>query len=132
MVKKTKTPKKVYKYVNGIYSIPLYVTKETNTRRLSKLFKVWDYSNDKWCSLTDDDLDGAKAATARAITVVDKKPCILVILVKPITISTIAHEAYHIVEAYSEQFDLNNSNGYTNEAKAYLTGYIAECIYNSK
>lgn len=134
MVKKAKTkytPKKIYKYCSGIYKCPLYVTKETNTAILGRLFKQYDFDIKKWVPFTDN-LTGSKALTAKVKTVAGDKSILLVILVTKVDINTIAHEAYHVTEAYAEHYDLNNDDGYYNEAKAYLTGWVAECIYNSK
>ena len=131
MMKTKGKPKKVYKYCSGIYEIPLYVTKETNPVILAKLFKLYDHDTKKWVPFPADVI-GGKALTAHIRTSKDNICGILVILVKKPDMNTIAHESYHVTETYADHYDLNTDDGYANEAKAYLTGWVAECIYKSK
>lgn len=114
-----------------VYCFDIYVVINPNKTELDKRFK-WAEDDS---SLYNDDYNKLTAYTC--IGVIDKsnnRECIVVILNSlqddEWNINTFAHEALHVTMAILSSCKVEYSEE-SEEAYAYLTGYITECIYKT-
>lgn len=114
-----------------VYCFDIYVVINPNKAELDKQFK-WAEDDS---SLYSDDYNKLTAYTC--IGVIDKsnnRECIVVILNSlqddEWNINTFAHEALHVTMAILNSCKVGYSEE-SEEAYAYLTGYITECIYKT-
>lgn len=127
----------VREYKFNIYPCSLWVTEETNITKLSSKFHFCKRDN---LYQIDDDIMGIQneldndSIESACIPVIDKDTnCIgiLMIIIRSIPISVIAHESVHIADYVFQLCDINSEDFRDgNEHYAYLVGWIAEQISN--
>ena len=123
------TKSKIYEAELVIYPRIIWITYGWKTKDVEKEFEPA-----KGYTFSEDD-DGAAATTyQRVVKLSTNKYGILINFASKagMTISAIAHEAFHAADDLCDELGMCNSENTGNEHIAYLVGHIADLIYQVK
>lgn len=124
---------KVHSFENGIYQPRLYVVVDSRLEEISKSFKECNGS-----ALKVDDVNDFTRAFVYGVPVLydgDKNQGGFLIVFnskKTMDMPTIAHEAFHAVCEYADLIGIDYVENGTNEARAYLLGWMVKCCIEVK
>lgn len=124
---------KVHSFENGIYQPRLYVVVDNRLEEITKTFKECDDS-----PLKVDDINDFTRAFVYNVPVLyegDKEQGGFLIVFnskKVMDIPTIAHECFHAVCGYADLIGIDYEENGSNEARAYLLGWMVKCCMEVK
>ena len=120
----------IYTFDPVIYPVKLFVSNMGNPDTLNKEFRRVVDTDGNWDEIYEEDLSGL-ATTMPVAQRGTRHLGLLVNLAKRPNVNTMAHEASHVAGFVCDHLGLHNSD-YAGEARAYLTGWVAECISKSR
>ena len=125
----------VHEFNPVVYPFRLWVIKKPTNSDIKDNFYSIDNRYETY-DIDDDLLDRqSEKANAWVLPVArkdDKRLGALICIEEPrqMTVGKIAHEATHVVDWVCEHIDLKGFSYAEGEARAYLTGWVADCIDN--
>jgi hypothetical protein len=127
---------KIHEFDPVIYPCKLFVVLNPVTEIIAERFSSTTYRMNR-IEFDHGFFEEKTACTASTFVVIDKTTGLKGVLVcirisSKFDVSTACHEAVHCADFYAETFDIPAGSFFNGEPYAYLTGWIADCIWKVK